>query len=446
MNAAPASVKSARIASYIVGGLLVLLPFHALLTTWLGGNTGHLDLVRIWKEIVIFGLIFPAAGLAYRSKQLRRTLSRAWPVRLIGIYVLIHLLVGGLALSAHRVSKIALVYALIVNLRFLIFFLICLVLASYSDFLKRNYRKILLWPAAVVIVFGLAQRFILPYDFLKHFGYRPDTIPAYQSVDSNLSYRRIQSTLRGANPLGAYLVLVIPAFLSAYRRKIANLIAVLAGLVVLFFSYSRSAWLGLLVTLGIIFGLKLPLNKARIKYLIVILVTAVLAAAASFYLARSNQTAQDTLLHTSSASHSPVSSNQARLNSMKEAAREVIREPWGEGPGTAGPASFRNYGHPPRIAENYYLQLAQEVGVISAVIFLVINLLIAWELYQKRRFDLARLLLASLIGISLINLVSHAWTDDTLSLLWWGLAGVALAPGILLTRSGKNGKKQTEKS
>jgi hypothetical protein len=49
--------------------------------------------------------------------------------------------------------------------------------------------------------------------------------------------------------------------------------------------------------------------------------------------------------------------------------------------------------------------------------------------------------LASLIGISVINLVSHAWMDDTLSLLWWGLAGIALAPAII---KGKHYEKQTK--
>ena len=40
------------------------------------------------------------------------------------------------------------------------------------------------------------------------------------------------------------------------------------------------------------------------------------------------------------------------------------------------------------------------------------------------------ILFVSLIGISFINLLSHAWADDTLSLLWFGLAGIALAPRV----------------
>jgi len=36
-------------------------------------------------------------------------------------------------------------------------------------------------------------------------------------------------------------------------------------------------------------------------------------------------------------------------------------------------------------------------------------------------------LLASLIGLIFVNLVSHAWADDTLAYVWWGLAGIALS-------------------
>jgi hypothetical protein len=45
-------------------------------------------------------------------------------------------------------------------------------------------------------------------------------------------------------------------------------------------------------------------------------------------------------------------------------------------------------------------------------------------------------LLASLIGISFVNLLSHAWADDTLAYLWWGLAGIAIGTGTK-SESGK---------
>jgi hypothetical protein len=57
---------------------------------------------------------------------------------------------------------------------------------------------------------------------------------------------------------------------------------------------------------------------------------------------------------------------------------------------------------------------------------------------------LPQILLASLAGITFVNLLSHAWTDDTLAYLWWGLAGIALAP-IITSRQKLYGKKHKEK-
>jgi uncharacterized membrane protein YuzA (DUF378 family) len=57
--------------------------------------------------------------------------------------------------------------------------------------------------------------------------------------------------------------------------------------------------------------------------------------------------------------------------------------------------------------------------------------------------DLAAALLAGLIGLTFVNMLSHAWADDTLSYLFWGLTGIALYPAILDVRRHKqDGQKQ----
>ncbi|HEU4984309.1 MAG TPA: hypothetical protein VFT58_01605, partial [Nitrososphaera sp.] len=72
----------------------------------------------------------------------------------------------------------------------------------------------------------------------------------------------------------------------------------------------------------------------------------------------------------------------------------------------------------------------QEVGVVGLLLFIAINVQAAALLWLRRNNVLARILLASLVGITLVNFLSHAWTDETTSLLWWGLAGLALAPAL----------------
>lgn len=428
--------KLATILSWVIAGILVLLPFHALLTTWAGSNFGHLDSWRVWKEILFLLMLPPAGWLVWHSPTLKKWLVNAWITRLFAIYIFLHLALGTWAYTNHEVNKTALIYSLVVNLRLVGFFILCFIVAAYSGFLRRHWQKILLIPAGIVVLFGLVQKFLLPYDFLRHFGYGSSTIPAYQTVDASLDYRRIQSTLRGANPLGAYLVLVIPALgVGTKKSRILRAGVVLAGLLVLIFSYSRSAWLGLAAIAATLRAM--TLRNLSVSYrALLILIALLILVGGGIYLTNKSEEAQNVVFHTSGDSASARSSNADRLASLEAGAKDIIYQPLGRGPGTAGPASFRN-DQPPRIAENYFLQIGQEVGVIGMALFVAINILVARELWVRRKDQLAKILLASLIGLTIVNLLSHAWTDDTLSYVWWGLAGMALAP--ILKR---NGKKQ----
>lgn len=415
--------------SYIVGFILVLLPFHAPITTWLGSNFGHYDLFKIWKEILIT-LISPlVVWLLLKDKSSAKRFLKTPYVKLFVVYILLHLGLGLWALHNDQVNSNALIYALIINLRFFWFFIVCLVLASHSEFLKRNWQKIIIIPSISVIGFGLIQKFILPLNFLSHIGYGPQTIPAYQTVDNNINLQRIQSTLRGANPLGAYLLLPLTAYL--YWPKILKLRLGLGffGLVALYYSYSRSAWIGLLASLIylLLVAYRGRINAAR---LVAGFTVIGLSMVVGYYALRSSNMFQDAVLHTSTISTSSRSSNSERLNSLKSAYKDVIHQPLGRGPGTAGPASARN-NKTARIAENYYLQIAQEIGVAGLAIFILMNFYIAKILWTLKTDALAQVLLATLLAISIINLFSHAWADDTLSLIWWGLAGVAISPAIL---------------
>ncbi|MEX1995233.1 MAG: O-antigen ligase family protein [Candidatus Saccharimonadales bacterium] len=418
----------------MVAAILALLPFHAFFTTWAGSNTGHLDLWRVWKEAAIVLIAGPTLWLAWRQPSLRQWLKTSWLVRLYLIYILVYLSRGAWALAAGRVNSEAFTYSLLINLRFVGFFIVCYLLAALTPALYRNWRKILLLPAVVVVTFGLAQKLILPLDFLKHFGYGADTIPAYQTVDNRLDYQRIQSTLRGANPLGAYMALVIPTVVATLRKKRSLLaVAVLAAGTTLFLSQSRSAWIGAGLALAVVTYMSLGTSGARRKAAIALIAVSLLITG-MVYTIRNNDSFDDFILHTSEQSTSPKTSNEVRIKSLKNGVSDIVNQPLGGGPGTAGPASVRNSEAKPRISENYFLQTGQEVGIAGLLLFLALNAGVIRQLWQRKHTDLVRVLLASWVGITFINLVSHAWADDTVSLLWWGLAGIALAPVILADR------------
>jgi hypothetical protein len=434
-----------RLASYLVALILVLLPFHALFTTWAGSNFGHLDVFRVWKELLMVPLGLFAAWMVYSDKAFQRQLARSWLIRCIVAYSALFIVFAAFSLMTDRATPTAIIYSLVISLRFLWWFLIVWVITRSDPFVNQQWLKLLLVPASFVVLFGLLQKFVLPADFLRHFGYGPDTIPAVQTVDEKSSYQRVQSTLRGANPFGAYLVVVVSAIVASLRRKkwLAFLLA--AAAVALFFTYSRSAWIGMVVALAVLGFLQLSSRRGR-QVMIASLVIAAVVGAGAIWRFQQNDVLQNTLFHSDENSQSVVSSNEMRTSALTTAAKEVIAEPLGRGPGTAGPASSRN-DQPARISENYFLQVGQEVGILGVLLILAIFGFTARALWLRRRYVLAQVLLASLAGIIVINLMSHAWTDDTLSLLWWGFAGAVMSlPAILRTELRHETKKETKAS
>lgn len=424
-------------AAGIVAAILVLLPFHAVLTTWAGSNFGHLDLFRIWKELLCVPLGLLCVVRLCQSSELRRRVFGSRLFWLALVYSLGTVLLGLWALQAGRVTANALIYSLLANPRLAVFMVLAWIAAMDSPWLHRSWRMLVAAPALLVISFGIMQLLVLPPDFLRHLGYGPGTIPAVQTVDQQVDFRRIQSTLRGANPLGAYLVLIITMLVGmVLRRKdqraFGGYLVAAAGMVLLV-TYSRSAYLGVLASVGFLIWHLLPGAVWR-RRLALAGIAGVLVLGGAALALRHNDVVQNLVFHYNGRSTAPVSSNAGRAAALKQGLTDVVRQPFGRGPGTAGPASFRNTGHQPRIAENYYIQLAQEIGLLGLALFVAINLLVARQLWAQRDDFLALTLLASLLGITIVNFFSHAWADDTLGMLWWGLAGIVLAqPSSIIT-------------
>lgn len=410
--------------------ILLLMPFHAFLTVWLSSLLGHYMALRLWKEALLVLCVIGALYLLATDHKIRfHTLSRRL-VWLILAYMALNIAWGLLALNQHDVTKKALGYGLIVNLRFLAFFLVTWSVALRLGRLKSNWPRLVYWPAIVVVAIGLLQAFVLPSDFMRHFGYGPNTILPTETINHNANYVRVFSTLRGANPLGAYLVIPISLVVVWMLRKGRNwshALFLTAAAVVLFFSFSRSAWVGAALTVAVILFLSRLSAKSQ-KIAVVAVAVLVVAGAGLTAAFHHNVRFQNFVLHTQTNSAVPTTSDQGHLAAEKAGLRELSHHAGGNGPGTAGPASFYNTGHPVRIAENYYIQIGQEVGWLGLLIFLLINAGVGYLLFVRRDDPLALALFASLIGITFINMLSHAWTDDTLAYVWWGLAGIAMAP------------------
>lgn len=430
------------LADSLAAVVLVLVPFHAFLTVWAAAGLGHYVLLRLWDEALFLVLAGVVVTWLAREKPLRQWLVASLVTRLILLYAGLTLLLGAISYLRGDVTLKALGYGLTVNLRYLFWFLAVALCVHKSAWLKTNWRRLLLIPATFVVVFGVLQFSVLPHNFLSHFGYNEHTtISPTETINHNAHYIRVQSTLRGANPLGAYLVLVTSliavTLLAQNRRRIAYGLLGLLVLVALYASGSRSAWIGAVLAVGAVLWLRLKTRRSKI-ILTTISVVIILLAGSLFLLFHNNTTLQNALLHTQAHSAVATSSNADHASALRKGVADVIHQPFGDGPGTAGPASEYNGPHVVRIAEDYYVQVAQETGWLGLGLLLAVFVVIAVELYRKsNESPLALTLLASLVGLAFVGLLSHVWVDDTLAYIWWGLAGIALAP-----TGGKNGKVQ----
>jgi O-Antigen ligase len=409
--------------------IFFLVPFQGIMTVWLASVVGHYTALRLWDEVLLAVCVILMIYLVLTDHKIRiNTLSRrlVWTIL---AYIALTLAWGLISYKGHEVTRKALGYGLIVNLRYLVFFLITWGVALRMARLRANWQKFILWPAAVVVVFGLLQAFILPHDFLKHLGYGPNTIPITETINSNSSYIRVPSTLRGANPLGAYLIVPI-SFLTVLllkgKRNLQQQLLLLGSVIVLFFTFSRSAWVGAALSVLVILAASKLSAKSQ-KLAVGIVGAVVVLSLVTVAVFHNNTRYQNFIFHTQTNSSVKTTSDQGHLADLRSGIKDVLHSPLGKGPGTAGPASVYNNNNP-RIAEDYYVQIGQEVGWLGLILFLLINVGVGYLLWVRRDDPLALTLFASLIGISLANLLLYAWSDDTLAYLWWGLAGIAMAP------------------
>ncbi len=219
-------------------------------------------------------------------------------------------------------------------------------------------------------------------------------------------------------------------------RKIWQLALFLAGgIIVMIFSYSRSAWIGLIISLAL--TIYLGLKSASLKKTLLLIGVGLAIVLGGIFIAERNNThVQNIVFHYHTHSAAPTSSDQNHGSALKAGIKQVATEPLGRGPGTAGPASLYNDNHG-RIAENYYIQIGQETGWLGLIVFLAINGLVLLSLWARRNNTIGLALLASFIGLIVCNLLLEAWTDDTLAYIWWGLAGIAIAVQPKLTAKAK---------
>jgi len=413
-----------------VGILLVIfggIVLHAPLSVGLSTLFPSFEvLIKSWKEILMLLAGLLMLVILYQKKQW--SILKSPLILVIAAYALLHLLLL-LVFPQGLTSSIA---GLFIDLRYLLFFVLVYVAVILYPMLRRPFVITFFVGAFVVAAFALLQVFVLPHDILKYIGYNTSTIVPYLTVDQNPDYIRINSTLRGPNPLGAYAGIVI-ALVFAYwlkvkrdkplRQPLAISVIVIGSFVALWASYSRSAVVGACAAIGVIILATIGRRISRRVWIVIIAL--LIATAGGLFVARDTNFVANVLLHNNSTTGAAVDSNAGHVESLQQGLERTIRQPLGGGVGSTGSASL--YGTKPLIVENQFLFIAHEAGWLGLALFIAITYLVLRQLWQRRADWLALGVFASGVGLILIGLLLPVWVDDTVSIIWWGLAAVALA-------------------
>jgi putative inorganic carbon (HCO3(-)) transporter len=414
-------------AQTIIGTGLVLLcavmPFHAFLVIAAGNSFGHQALFQGWKELVIILLLLVAAGAMITQRLDWRPLWRRTPL-IAAAFIVLSILVS---LTTNQVRDSSFLYGVKTDLVPLVVYALALLVAHHR--LNHRLERIVVISGTIVGFLALIQVWLLPADFLRHFGYSAaNIVPAQYINPGAMTFPRAFATLGGPNQLGAFLIIPLSLLTARLMRKATwvdalFLIISLGGLIQ---TYSRSAWIGAAIAMFLTVCLHLNGHNLR-RFLAGSVILGILGGAALQSVVAGNLNWQYLFLHQPSASHATQGSDLQRSNWQAQSLDILRAQPLGGGLGSAGPAS-RYSLNKPLISENFYLQIALETGIIGLILFLLLMGSLGVDLWLVRHaYDnlLARPLLAALIGILVTNLFLHTWADSTLVLIFWALAGVS---------------------
>ncbi len=414
-----------RLSGFLLLTVFGLVVFHAPLSVYFGQFLPDI-FIKSWKELLLAFSVPLVFVLVMRKGQLK-TLSKDVLLILITFYALLH----GVMLFVFQGALSQKMAGIAIDLRFLLFFILIFALVSVVPRFRKSFIKVGVISAFLSVVFGFLQVVLLPHDILKYLGYSKATIAPYLTVDQNPDYIRINGTLRGPNPLGVYVLTVLLTGLSfvlhikkrSVRIKTATLLAGVVGLIVIWFTYSRSAILGLMIGLFVIMAIYWV--KAIKWQHIITLAVSLLVIGGTLFAMKDSHFVQNTLFHNNPTGGSERNSDDNHASSLEDGVSRLMRQPFGAGIGSTGSASL--YGEKPLVIENQYLFVAHETGWLGLGVFVAIIFVALKRLYRNRRDWLALGLFASGIAWVSIGFIQPVLIDDTVSLVWWGAAAVALA-------------------
>jgi hypothetical protein len=146
--------------------------------------------------------------------------------------------------------------------------------------------------------------------------------------------------------------------------------------------------------------------------------------AVGLIIGQNNNFVSNVILHENIDGDTSLNSNEGHITSLVDGVWRFGVQPFGAGVGSTGSASIHT--DTPLIIENQYLFIAHEVGWLGLAFFVMVFIGVLTRLWQRRSDWLALSVFASGIGLAVIGLFLPVWADDTVAIIWWGLAALAI--------------------
>lgn len=403
---------------------------HAPLSVGFGSLFPDVNLlIKSWKEILL--------GVAGLFLVVILTTRKQWYIfhSKLFAFILAFAAVNLILIAAFFTGVEATLAGLLINLRYLFAFALVFAAVRLYPRVVPLFLSALATGAGIVLVFALLQLTVLPHDILSSIGYGAATIAPYGTVDENMDFIRIISTLRGPNPLGAYVLIVLAMLIAFWVGRSKQIqkswrwvffAGVVSSAVVLWATYSRSAVLGAVIAVGIILFLAYGSKVGGMTWLAVGATALVLCG--SLVAMRDTPFVSTVILHEDPSEGGEVNSNDLHAESIAFGVHRMMMQPLGGGIGSTGSASLHT--DTPIIIENQYLFIAHETGWLGLALFIGIMAIVLGGLWRTRQSWLSLGVFASGIALAFIGVMQPVWVDDTVSIVWWSLAAIALAAPI----------------
>lgn len=375
--------------------IIVFLPLTAVLGNILEFKTAisssQIFWMMHWYEIVLpFVLIYSLYSAVKNKKIIDHTFLLAILIIVYSVVLVVVSADRGRSLEGFRFVVLPVLFFTAARINF-----------SLQE--KLTLKKTYITMSVAIACLAIVERFF-PIKYWNNWNIiSPDTVFGW-GWHHAASFSQSASVFGGPNQLASYLLPALFLLMVGIKNQksvrfiIWHCIGVLVILLTVFFTVSRSVWIGLAFASTIYFLFYTKKYWVKLTSLAVL----ILLISAAVFAYKSNITFNSILTHGGQTGH---------IESLKISLSEIVQRNWGErvigaGLGTAGPLSIK-YGNG-IISESWYLQLVLEIGILGLFFYLALIISLLYNLHRRGETGLV----LGLLSVSITTIFLHTFADN----------------------------------